>query len=85
MTALPPVLEVTVHGSPAIGWRWGYRVCGIEHHARGRSLGAPISSLPVRLPCGGGAVRRELAGEDSHAEAAGLVVKAAYLPFSAPC
>src|SRR5882762_10925483 len=84
MTALPPVLEVTVMVPLPLVGDGDTEYVALNTTPGFGPLGAPISSLPVRLPVGVAPSAENSPEKTVTPKAAGLVVKPAYLPFSAP-
>src|SRR6266850_2859258 len=82
MTALPPVPEVTVMVPlPFVGDE-AREYVAVNVAPETGPLGAPISSAPVILPVGVAPSAENSPEKTSTPNAAGLVAKPAYMPFS---
>jgi len=83
MTALPPVPEVTVIIPLAFVGDEATEYVALKATPGFGPLGAPMSSVPVMLPVGVAPSAENSPEKTTTPNAAGLVVKPAYVPFSA--
>src|SRR5437899_8912822 len=82
MTALPPVPEVTVIVPRALVGDEETEYVALNATPETGPLGAPMSSVPVILPVGAAPSAANSPEKTVTPNAAGLVVKPAYVPFS---
>jgi hypothetical protein len=84
MTALPPVPEVTVMVPLPFAGEEVTEYVALNAAPETAPLGAPISSVAVRVPVGVAPSAVNSPEKTVTPNAAGLLAKPAYVPFSAP-